>query len=225
MAKLFNFFGIFVSVGLGLSACTGPEHFDSQNSYEKTKRAAVIGSMFSVVDDMLTGTHAEDKRNRTLKRAILGGGEGALIANQLDKQAAELRNAISNENVVIQNNGDRLVVTLPQDILFGVNSTALRLDLMSDLAALTANLLSYQDTAVHVIGHTDNTEAASYSQSLSVDLANSVSNALVGNGLARHRITTKGRGEDQPVASNLTAEGRAQNRRVDIVILSNALNG
>ena len=224
MTKSVNFVGLFVAVGLGLGACSGPERFEGQNSYEKTQRGAVIGGIIGAVGGMMTGTDAEDTRNRALKGAILGSSAGAIIGNQLDMQEAELRNAMGNESVLIKNTGDRLIVTLPQDILFGVDSTTLYPELISDLRALSANLRSYPDTKVQVIGHSDNTGAASYNQSLSVGRAESVANALIENGVAGYRIIATGRGEDQPIASNLTAKGRAQNRRVDIVILPKAVN-
>ena len=107
---------------------------------------------------------------------------------------------MGNDNVLIQNTGDRLIVTLPQDILFAVDSTALRPDLRRHYA-LAANLHSYPNTTVQVIGHIDNTGAANYNQSLSVGRANSVANALVGNGVSRSCIIATGRGEDQPAAS------------------------
>ena len=148
-----------------------------------------------------------------------------MIGNQLDKQEADLSRDMGNENVLIQNTGDRLIVTLPQDILFAIDSTSLRSDLMADLRALSGNLQSYRDTTVQVIGHTDNTGAASHNQALSVDRADSVSNVLLNNGVAASRIIAMSRGEDQPIASNLTAQGRTQNRRVEIVILPNAESG
>ncbi len=224
MTNLVKFVGLFAALGLGLGSCTGPGRFDGQNSYEKTQQGAVIGGLIGAIGGMMAGTDTEDTRNRALKGAILGSGIGAIIGNQLDTQEAELRNTISNKNVLIQNTGDRLIVTLPQDILFGVDSTTLYPDLISDLRALSANLRSYPDTTVQVIGHTDNTGAASYNQSLSVGRANSVANALIGNDVASYRIIATGRGEDQPVASNLTAKGRSQNRRVDIVILPKTVN-
>ena len=216
---------LFAAVGLGLAACTGPARFDGQNSYEKTQRSAVIGSIFGTVIGVMTGADAEDKRNRALKGAILGGGAGTFIGNQLDKQKDELRNAMGNENILIQHTGDRLIVTLPQDILFEVDRTTLRPAQTSGLRALSGNLRRYPDTTVLVIGHTDNIGTASYNQSLSFGRAKSVANALERNGVSRYRITAIGRGEVQPVASNLTTEGRAQNRRVNIVILPNAVKG
>ena len=224
MAKIIRFAAFFAAIGLGLSACTGPERFNGQNSYEKTQRGAVIGGIIGAFGGVITGINTQDKRNRALKGAILGSGAGAIIGNQLDRQETELRNAMGNENVIIRNTGDRLIVTLPQDILFGVDSTTLRPDLMTNIRALSENLRQHPDTTVQVIGHTDNTGAANYNQSLSNGRANKVANALIGNGVARYRIIATGRGEDEPVASNLTAQGRAKNRRVEIVILPNDVN-
>ena len=183
-----------------------------------------MGSLIGAVGGMMGGSDAEDKRNRALRGAIIGGGLGAAIGNQLDKQEEDLRRQMGNQNVLIQNTGDRLIVTLPQDILFDVDSTSLRPDLMADLGALAGNLQAYPNTTVQVIGHTDNTGAASYNQSLSVARANNVTNILLQNGVAPSRVIAMGRGEDQPIASNLTADGRRQNRRVEIVILPTANN-
>lgn len=201
-----------------LAGCTNPAQFDNVNSYEKTKQGAMIGGVLGAVGGLMTGD-GKNKNERALRGAIFGSGAGALIGNQLDKQEADLRRTMGNENVMIQNTGDRLIVTLPQDILFPVDSTELRRDLMQDLQALAQNLLAYPNTNVRVIGHTDNTGSASYNQSLSVGRADSVSRVLVRNGVSPGRIIAIGRGEDEPVASNLTASGRTQNRRVEIVIL------
>lgn len=200
-----------------LAGCTNPAQFDNVNSYEKTKQGAMIGGVLGAVGGLMTGD-GKNKNERALRGAIFGSGAGALIGNQLDKQEADLRRTMGNENVMIQNTGDRLIVTLPQDILFPVDSTELRRDLMQNLQALAQNLMAYPNTNVRVIGHTDNTGSASYNQSLSVGRADSVSRVLVRNGVSPGRIIAIGRGEDEPVASNLTASGRTQNRRVEIVI-------
>ena len=202
------------AVAILLAGCTNPAQYDNMNSYEKTKQGGMLGAMRGLI----TGK-GDDKKERAIKGAILGSGAGALIGNQLDKQEADLRRTMGNENIMIQNTGDRLIVTLPQDILFAVDSTDLRGDLLQDIQALAQNLLAYPYTNVRVIGHTDNNGAASYNQSLSVARANSVGRVLVRNDINPGRIIAIGRGEDEPVASNLTASGRTQNRRVEIVIL------
>ena len=85
-----------------------------------------------------------------------------------------------------------------------------------DPGAVARTLADYPGTDVEVIGHTDNSGSAAYNQDLSQRRAVSVANVLRESGVPNGRIAAYGRGEDQPIASNLTVEGRAQNRRVEI---------
>ncbi len=120
------------------------------------------------------------------------------------------------------NTGSSLVVTMPQDILFATGSASLTGPLRSDLAVLARHLNKYPDSNVQVIGHTDNVGSAAYNLNLSRQRASAVAAELISGGLSSGRVTSIGKGEDQPVASNLTPEGRAQNRRVEIVIVPRA---
>jgi outer membrane protein OmpA-like peptidoglycan-associated protein len=124
--------------------------------------------------------------------------------------------------VQITNTGDRLIVTLPQDILFATDSASVRPDLQNDLRTVASNLQNYPNSTVQIIGHTDNTGEAAYNQQLSQRRADSVSSVLLGAGVPASRIQAYGRGEDQPIASTLTPERKAQNHRVEIVILPTA---
>jgi len=202
-----------------LSACAEPAHLKSQNPNARTQQGALIGGLVGAI----TGAAASDKKG---KGAVIGGAIGALggaaIGNALDKQAAELERDIANDNVSVTNTGDRLIVTMPQDILFAVDSSTVNSGLRGDLMTVADSLRSYPDTTVQVVGHTDNTGEAAYNQRLSERRANAVADVLMNGGVSFNRIQTYGRGEDQPIASNLTDEGRAQNRRVEIVILPNA---
>jgi outer membrane protein OmpA-like peptidoglycan-associated protein len=156
-----------------------------------------------------------------LKNAALGAAIGAIaggaIGNVLDQQAAELRGQVGG-NVQIINEGSQLRVVMPQDILFAVDSAVLQPTLVNDLRAVAQSLQKYPNSTVQVIGHTDNTGAAAYNQDLSQRRAGSVAAVLRDYGVPGGRIVAIGRGEDQPVASNLTPEGQAQNRRVEIII-------
>ena len=107
---------------------------------------------------------------------------------------------------------------MPQDLLFATDSASLRPDLTSDIRTVAASLLKYPNSRIEVIGHTDNTGSAAYNQDLSQRRAVSVANVLRESGVPNGRISAYGRGEDQPIASNLSAQGRAQNRRVEIII-------
>jgi outer membrane protein OmpA-like peptidoglycan-associated protein len=214
---------LFAAVGLlGLTACTTGPIFDPNDPNRQTKQGALTGAGVGAVIGALAGNDPEERRANALAGAIIGGAGGAVVGNALDRQEADLRAQMGNNNVTIQNTGDRLIVTLPQDILFATDSASVRPDLQRDLRTVAQNLNAYPNTTVQVIGHTDNTGDAGYNQSLSQRRAQSVSGILVAEGVSSNRIRSIGRGEDAPIASNLTPEGRQQNRRVEIVILPNA---
>ena len=162
-----------------------------------------------------------NRADGALVGALAGGAIGAGVGYSLDKQEADLRRQL-NSNVIITNTGDRLIVTLPQDILFATDSTNVQAGMQSDLAALARNVNVYSQSTLQIIGHTDSDGDAAYNQQLSEGRARAVANVLIANGVPNGRIQTVGRGESQPVASNLNAAGKAQNRRVEIVILPNA---
>jgi outer membrane protein OmpA-like peptidoglycan-associated protein len=207
---------------LAVPACNTSTGFDQNIDRTKTKQGAIIGGLVGAVAGMSqSGDNSVERKQRAVRGALIGAGLGAAIGNELDKQAAELQRDMNNNDVIIQNTGDRLIVTLPQDILFAVDSTHITPSLRSDLSVLAQNLINYPNSTIQIIGHTDNTGSADYNQSLSTDRALAISSILQQNGVPQFRIQSTGRGESQPIASNLTPEGRAQNRRVDVVILPN----
>ncbi len=207
---------------LALAACTDPALLggNPDDPNRKTKSGAVLGAGIGAALGVLTGRDG-DRTEAAVKGAILGGAAGGIIGNRLDKQEADLRASLDNENVQIQNTGDRLILTLPQDILFAVNSTDVRPDLQRDLQTVASNLQAYPDSIVQIVGHTDSDGDADFNQDLSERRANSVADVLLNSGIPFSRIQTFGR-ENQPVADNFTPEGKAKNRRVEIVILPTA---
>lgn len=192
---------------------------DPNNPNRQAQTGALIGAGVGALAGAAAGNDPEERRRNAAAGALIGAAGGAIVGNELDKQEAALRQQIGNDNIDIQNTGDRLIVTLPQNILFATDSTAVSPSIQGDLIAVARNLQQYPDTNVQVIGHTDNTGDASYNQGLSQRRAQAVASILTSNGVPSFRVSSIGRGEDQPVASNLTPEGRAQNRRVEIVIL------
>jgi outer membrane protein OmpA-like peptidoglycan-associated protein len=193
----------------------GPTTEDNRRTQTGMATGALIGAAIGTTRN----------RGSTLGNAAAGAAVGALIGGaigaSLDAQAAELRRTIGNDRVSITNTGSELIVNLPQDILFAVDSASLRPDLTADLSAVARSLLNYPDTTVQVVGHTDNTGSAAYNRDLSLRRANSVAGILRSNGVPGGRIQTFGQGFDRPVASNATEAGRAQNRRVEIIIRPN----
>ncbi|RPE67198.1 outer membrane protein OmpA-like peptidoglycan-associated protein [Pacificibacter maritimus] len=200
-----------------LAGCTETGQMSDPNS--KTQQGAIAGAL---VGGIIGLSQDDGKLGKAAAGAAIGGALGAGIGSLLDKQAADLRQDLGNDDVTIVNTGSELIVTLPQDILFATDSAVVRSGLQSDLGALARNLQDYPSTTVEVVGHTDNTGSASYNQDLSARRAASVSTILTANGVASYRIKSYGRGEDAPIATNLNAEGRAQNRRVEIIISPSA---
>lgn len=159
--------------------------------------------------------------NRLLKTAVgagIGAALGGAIGSTLDAQATELRSDINNPNVGIVNTGEELVVTMPEAITFATDSAVVSPAAQRDLAALANNLLKYPNSSILVVGHTDSTGTVAHNQALSERRATAVANVLMANGVPQWRVATVGRGPHQPIATNATPEGRAMNRRVEIII-------
>jgi len=205
---------MLATVGMfGLTACvaTNPDGTPS-----KTQQGAITGAL---IGGAIGGaSKGGDKLGKAAAGAMIGGLIGGAIGSQLDAQARELEADIQNDRVRIVNTGSELIVTLPEGILFATDSAAVMPSLMNDLYAVADNLNRYPNSRVEVIGHTDNTGSAAYNMDLSQRRAMSVATVLRNGGVSAARVVAYGRGEDQPVASNLTPEGRAQNRRVEIII-------
>jgi outer membrane protein OmpA-like peptidoglycan-associated protein len=200
-----------------LSACTDPALLDSNDPNRNAKQGALLGGLVGAGLSAATGGEG----GNVLIGAAAGAAAGSVIGNRMDKQAAELRSQLANDGITITNNGDSMTVSLPQDITFDTDSAQVRPSLRSDLGRVADNLLRYPDSTVQVIGHTDNTGDASYNLGLSQRRANAVADILQSDGVTFDRLRTSGRGEEQPLASNLTPEGRAQNRRVEIIVFPN----
>ncbi|WP_170791170.1 OmpA family protein [Ruegeria lacuscaerulensis] len=214
----------FVAAGLSsalvLGACTDPGTLNlPADPNQNAKQGAILGGLIGA------GVGAIANDSDPLLGALAGGAIGAagggIIGNQLDQQAAELRQQLANDGIIIVNAGDRLIVTVPNDITFNTDSATVRPALRADLVKVGQNLNKYPNSNIQVIGHTDSDGEASYNQGLSERRARSVADILQANGVNGSRITTIGLGENRPVASNLTAAGKAQNRRVDIEITPN----
>ena len=200
---------------IALTAC-GPAYQqggDRQNQGTGAAAGALIGAV-------LGGTResGSDRLRNAAVGAAIGAGAGALIGSSLDAQARELEQDFDNGSIDVINTGSELIVRMPEAILFATDSAQLNSALRSDLFVLSDSLNKYPQSIVTVTGHTDNTGTAAYNQNLSERRAVSVATVLRSGGVAPSRIRTQGAGESQPIATNQTAAGRAQNRRVDITI-------
>jgi len=199
------------------------------NSCEATKNAnnkqkgAVIGTAAGALLGAVLGNNVGKGGNAALGAAIggiVGGGAGVLIGNKMDKQAQRIEEEIPGAQVERVDQG--IVVTFDETsgVYFDTNKYNINEASREMLDKLAGILNEYPDTDVVVVGHTDSTGSAEYNMTLSKNRAQAVTNYFTQNkGLSNGRFTTDWYGETSPIASNETSEGRAQNRRVNIVIV------
>lgn len=150
--------------------------------------------------------------------AAAGAGSGALIGRYMDKQEAKLKEV---KGAKVEREGNQLVVKFNSAILFDTGKSELKAASQTDLAEFGKVLKEYQDTDLVIEGHTDNTGKKDFNKKLSVARADAVISFLESQGVARPRMTGRGYADERPVADNSTADGRAQNRRVQIQIAAN----
>lgn len=113
---------------------------------------------------------------------------------------------------------DRGIVLTLGDVLFATGSAELRAGADANLERLAKFLNDHPERSVKIEGHTDSTGNRKSNQELSRNRADSVRTYLVGQGIAADRLSSSGRGQDRPIASNDSALGRQQNRRVEVII-------
>ena len=156
----------------------------------------------------------------TVRNAINGaaasGPAATNIARQMDKQAQEL--GFELPGAVVQRIGSGIVLTLPEGLLFAQESDQLAPTSRDNLRRLATSLENYPNTRIMIVGHTDSQGGTERNLDLSERRAQAVANLLVEMGVNRARITSLGRGDAEPIATNDTDAGRQWNRRVEIAI-------
>ena len=157
------------------------------------------------------------------KGTLIGAGIGALAGlgwgAYRDNQEKELRERLKNTEVEVSREGDNLNLYLPGGVTFATNSANIASNFYGPLNSIASVLVQYPETRIVVNGYTDNTGAASYNLDLSQRRANSVRDYFISQGVESYRVTSVGHGINNPRATNSTAAGRAENRRVEIQIL------
>lgn len=201
---------------LALAACVT----DPETGQQRINRAA-LGGVGGALGGYLLGDIVGGRRDRTEK--IVGAGIGAVagagIGYYLEQQERELRQKTAGTGIDVIRDGDSLLLNMPSEVTFDVDSSAVKPQFRNTLNDVAATLVQYESTYIDVYGHTDSTGSDAYNQTLSERRAQSVSSYLSSRGVQPARLATRGFGESQPVASNTTEDGRAQNRRVEIRIV------
>jgi outer membrane protein OmpA-like peptidoglycan-associated protein len=180
-----------------------------------TAGGAILGALGGAAVGTLFG--GDDRRN-----ALIGAGvgllAGAAVGQYMDNQERELRRDLAGTGAEVNRNGDTLLVNFPANVTFDVDSASIRPGFYRTLDDVSASLNRYPSSYIDVVGHTDSTGSEAYNQSLSERRAGSVSNYFRSRGVNPARIAAYGVGESQPIASNATAYGRQENRRVELRI-------
>ncbi|WP_242203453.1 OmpA family protein [Aestuariivivens insulae] len=213
--------GILMLVGvlaIGFTNCKAV-----QNANNKQK-GAVIGATGGAILGAIIGNNVGKGGHGELGAVIggvIGGGAGVLIGNKMDKQAQKIEEEIPGAQVERVDNG--IVVTFDESsgVYFDTNKYNINAGSEETLNKLIGVFREFPDTNILVVGHTDSVGDANYNMTLSKNRANAVTNYLTANSVSMSRVTTHWYGEEQPVADNATAEGRAKNRRVNIAIVPN----
>ena len=191
-----------------------------QNKKEKGTRIGVIGG--AIAGALLGQAIGGDTAGTLIGAGVgaaAGGAIGRTVGSSMDKQEEAMRQQLAAvEAANIQRNADMLAVTFKADALFDVDSAALKAGSIDEIQRVSTVLNQYPQTSIIVSGHTDSTGSEDHNLTLSERRANSVKNALAGQGVSLSRITTIGYGQATPIADNKTEAGRQLNRRVVVTI-------
>jgi outer membrane protein OmpA-like peptidoglycan-associated protein len=185
------------------------------NPYTGEKQTSKAGMGAGIA----TSDSAKERKERALKGAGIGAVAGGGVGYYMDVQEAKLREKMEGAGVSVTRDGDNIILNMPGNLTFDTDSTTVKPSFRPVLDAVSEVLKEYKSTMIQVAGHTDSTGGDKYNLMLSQQRAQSVANILSGFGVEQVRLDTVGFGETQPIASNSTASGREQNRRVELTLL------
>lgn len=212
-----------VTVAVLLAGCASTPDDPNRHTKEKAATGAAIGAIAGAIIG-----HGQDRSGGALRGALIGaaagGALGAGVGVYMDKQQAEFERELAAERSAHQIEVERLEnenlkITMSSEVSFDFNSAAIKPAFTRTLDKVNDIVARYSRTNVRVIGHTDSVGSAAYNQRLSEDRAKSVAWYMEDGGVAPQRVSTDGRGEAQPRATNETEAGRQLNRRVELLII------
>jgi outer membrane protein OmpA-like peptidoglycan-associated protein len=209
----------FAAGAVVLTGCTTVDPLTGQTQASRATKGAVIGTAGGAAVGALiggAGGNATDVRRGALIGAGIGLLAGGSIGLYMDQQEAQLRQRLQGTGVDVVRRGNEIILIMPSNITFASGSSNLNPAFQNTLNGVAIVLQEYPKTLVDVVGHTDSDGDDSFNLTLSQNRANSVANYLSTRGVDSRRFLVRGLGESAPIASNATAEGKAQNRRVEV---------
>lgn len=185
-------------------------------------RRAKTGAAIGAVTGAVIGNQSSSENGKYVG-ALVGVLTGAAIGNYMDRQQRELESQLAEERrnaqiSLTRIDDETLRLDVKSEATFNINSASIQPSFRDSLDTMAEIIKDYDQTAVHIIGHTDNTGTMSYNQKLSEKRATSVSRYLSRNGVKYSRMRYSGRGETAPIDVNSSSSGRSRNRRVEIYL-------
>ncbi|ESK54453.1 MAG: OmpA family protein [Moraxellaceae bacterium] len=204
-----------VGAGLVLSGCQTTGNNIGGVEYDKAALGALIGAAAGYGVSRGNANSSSQNNRAAAIGAILGGAGGLY----LDNKEKKLREQMAGTGVDVGRNPDGSVqLIMPGSITFDTNKSNIKPNFYGTLNKVAQVLAEDNKSAILVTGYTDNTGNDSINLPLSQARAQSVKNYLSSQGVSGGRIDAQGLGSANPIASNSTAAGREQNRRVEISI-------
>jgi len=207
----------FISVALASSLIfvSGCKTLDPYTGEEQTSNAVKFGAISAAICGIL-GSRDSSKHARNA--AVGCGVIGASVGAYMDSQEEKLRHSLENTGVSVEREGDQIRLIMPGNITFATNQAQVQTDFKPVLNSVVTVLREFEKTIVEVQGYTDSTGTWQFNMTLSENRAQQVANYLETGGIIQQRLVVTGKGPSNPVASNSNAQGRAQNRRVEITL-------
>ena len=210
---------VLAAAGLLAAACT-TDPFTGEQKISNTAIGAGTGALLGTATGLIIGKNTSASSRKAM---LIGAGIGALagggVGLYMDNQEAKLRARLEGSGVSVTRVGQDIVLNMPSNVTFATDSADLKPKFFETLNSVAIVLNEFNRTLVDVTGHTDSTGSATHNQQLSERRAATVAEYLVAQGNNPQRFQVLGMGQNEPIASNSTAEGRAQNRRVEIRIV------
>ncbi|WP_203141607.1 OmpA family protein [Marinobacter mangrovi] len=201
-----------------LNGCMTYDPYTGEEKVSNATKGSVIGAVTGAAIGAATSSK-KDRGKGALIGAAAGGAAGGGIGYYMDRQEADLRHKLEGTGVRVQRNGNQIQLIMPGNITFDVDQSSIRSSFTDVLESVSLVLEEYDETIIQIDGYTDSTGSASYNQLLSERRASSVRDFLLNQGIASNRTRATGHGENNPIASNSTESGRAQNRRVELTLV------
>jgi len=202
------------ALSVGMTGCQTTNPYTGEQEVSKTTKGAGIGA----IGGAIAGALISGKRKNVLLGAGIGALAGGLVGNYMDQQEAKLRAQLEGTGVSVTRSGDQIILNMPGNVTFATDSADVSASFYQVLDSVALVVNEFDKTYVDVVGHTDSTGSADYNQNLSERRASSVARYLQSQGVLPERLLTRGLGPHSPIASNDTPQGRALNRRVEIVL-------